>query len=356
MDLTCISNLSQLRYLKVDGSDIVLPGQIQGLKFLETLELPKAHSSNIPSDIVELPRLSHLIVSCERGLPDGIGKAKTLCTLCFFSLLDSSLDSVVSLGKLTALSELRLECTAIRFNGYGPLLAALSASLEKLGNLKRLFVGHSYRFAISSRSYDASCVDDALMSWHSPPFRNLEQLGLEDWIFSSFPRWIGRLHSLWYLHLGVKQIHQEDLGVMGKLPSLLELHLGTLCGLTERIVIGGSTGQFKFLRWFEFNCVGASSYLTFEAGAMPNLRRLWLAFDTREWEDEQAIPGPGGLHHLSSLEEIQVKGALCDGNTRSEPTPDDVIIWPARIKRLFQAAAHALPTRPTVTYGGWLVR
>uniref|UniRef100_A0A8R7PNF9 Disease resistance protein RPM1 n=1 Tax=Triticum urartu TaxID=4572 RepID=A0A8R7PNF9_TRIUA len=80
-DLTGISHLFQLRYLKIKANGkIMLPRKIRGLEQLETLELG-AYSLEVPSDVVHLGRLQHLIVPRSTNLPNGIGNMKSLCTL-----------------------------------------------------------------------------------------------------------------------------------------------------------------------------------------------------------------------------------------------------------------------------------
>jgi disease resistance protein RPM1 len=63
MDLTSICALFLLRYLKIvtDG-DLELPIQFWGLRYLDTLVLEKPIKLYIPSDIVRLGRLLHLVV------------------------------------------------------------------------------------------------------------------------------------------------------------------------------------------------------------------------------------------------------------------------------------------------------
>ncbi|XP_062225250.1 disease resistance protein RGA5 [Phragmites australis] len=346
IDLTGINQLSQLRYLKVECKEclmdgdipsqlsIVLPGQIRRLRHLETLELPWVSDCSIPaiSDIVDLPCLSHLVLRQHTGgLPDGIGKVKSLRTLHGFNLPVSSLENINGLGELTNLGDLSLHCGT----GYSEStsttpgwMTALSCSLEKLGSLKGLSVRSSSPFH--------SCCADALSNWPSPPFLNLGQLDLLDWTFSRIPRWIGHLHCLRELALGAKQILQEDVDMIGtRLPSIVHLSLRIVPGIPakgRKIVIAGSTG-FAALRFFCFDS-SEMSCLTFGVGGMPQLRRLLLGLDPREWDKAT----PVGLHHLSRLEEVRVLTAspAAAGSESMEGKS-------ALIKGAFQ---DALPSRP----------
>ncbi|TVU11418.1 hypothetical protein EJB05_45004, partial [Eragrostis curvula] len=80
IDLTGINRLSQLRYLKVQGSSreavVLLPAEIRGLRFLETLDLSGIVNSCGLRELVDVPRLSHVSAPWFEGwgLPDGIGK------------------------------------------------------------------------------------------------------------------------------------------------------------------------------------------------------------------------------------------------------------------------------------------
>lgn len=199
VDLTCVSQLLQLRYLKVAGEAwylsepeclVVLPNQVRRMHRLETLEIDLDVLS-IPTDIVQLPCLSHFIVRGLKMLPDGIGKVKSLRTLRRFRLpADSSDVTIEGLGELTNLAELELSCL-VEGSAYACIpmtttwMSAWRSSLQKLSNLRMLCVN----------SYPFSCCADALSSWVSPPFPFLEVLDVAGWTFSRVPRWIGGLKN-----------------------------------------------------------------------------------------------------------------------------------------------------------------
>ncbi|KAF8712599.1 hypothetical protein HU200_028353 [Digitaria exilis] len=342
IDLTCISQLSQLRYLKVQTHHIVLPSQIRNMRKLETLEIPFEVFSSIPSDIVDLPCLANLIMPWDLLLPDGIGKLTSLRTLKSFRVWMSSSETIEGIGKLTNLTDLSLErCRKL----VGPTgrcaddhtttatwMTALTSSLEKLVRLKRL----------SLESFPAGCCacSDGLSSL-TPNIGNLEWLDVSEWTFYRVPRWIGDLHNLRSLRLTVKEMSKsswEDDSIIGKLPSLILLNLKITGVLTERIVIGGSTG-FALLRRFEFNYDG-TSHLRFESGAMPKLRELMLRLDPWAWDKAT----PVGLHHLSSLMEINVHTLeLRDSTTGGSGESGQKIM-----NSVFSKAAAAIPSRPAV--------
>nr|CAB3479661.1 unnamed protein product [Digitaria exilis] len=142
------------------------------------------------------------------------------------------------------------------------------------------------------------------------------------------------------LRLTVKEMSKsswEDHSIIGKLPSLILLNLKITGVLTERIVIGGSTG-FALLQSFEFNYDG-TSHLTFESGAMPKLRELMLRLDPWAWDKAT----PVGLHHLSSLKEINVYTLELRGSTTRSGESGQKIM-----NSVFSKAAAAIPSRPAV--------
>ncbi|CAL4996553.1 unnamed protein product [Urochloa decumbens] len=340
MDLTQICKLALLRYLKVKNErslgeiSIVLPVQIIRLRYLETLELPALSACCLPSDIVQLPRLSHLVVPHDTGLPDGIEKLKSLRSLEGFNMLMSSIENINGLGELENLSDLSIHCHT-RSLEY---VIALGRSIRKLSNLQKLSV---------SCTLVGSC-DDAL-AFCLTSLHNLRHLDLLGCNFDRVP-YIGSKAKFRRLRLGAKQILQDDIGMMGNLHFLDQLHLRVTGTLPEKLVISGSTG-FVCLKVFELECEGIS-HLTFEVGAMPALRKLWLAFDPTSWNKAT----PAGLQHLSSLQQLYVLIAR-DNSTSGSEAPTTSLSDTAVIQRAFQEAADAHPGRPTFTLGeGWLIR
>ncbi|KAF8725562.1 hypothetical protein HU200_020096 [Digitaria exilis] len=113
-DLTRISSLFQLRYLKIVTSGrIELPSKISGLQQLETLEI-EAHKVQIPPDVVHLRRLLHLMVDGGTSLPRGMGSMKSIRTLRFSQLHMSSTDTITEIGDLTNLRDLQLQFNHIK--------------------------------------------------------------------------------------------------------------------------------------------------------------------------------------------------------------------------------------------------
>jgi disease resistance protein RPM1 len=105
VDITGISSLFLLRYLKVAGNILVkLPSQIGKLQQLQTLHIGD-RVSKVPSDIASLPLLLHLNVCTARVFPDGIGRLRLLRTLRSFVLSKNSVENIEGLGEMTSLRD-----------------------------------------------------------------------------------------------------------------------------------------------------------------------------------------------------------------------------------------------------------
>ncbi|KAG0545042.1 hypothetical protein BDA96_02G328200 [Sorghum bicolor] len=336
IDLTGISQLVLLRYLKVEArsSRVKLPTEIQGLRHLETLETCCGFFGGLPSDIFHLPALLHLnVTSLRNGFPDGIGNARSLCTLKYFGLMENSLENIRGLGELTNLRNLKICC----FPKYlldaasgRSSMEALCSSLAKLGgyNLRRLSVA----------GYHEIC-DDILSSLALPPHR-LEALDLSAWCFTRIPRWLAELHNLSYLELSVTEAMEEDIAILGNLPSLMHLQFQIQQAPKEKIIIHGGMGLlFPILANFQFKCQRRMSLqlLIFEVGAMPNLRRL-------QTETSVALLKYDGCTHVG-MEHLLALKEICVSMLHGQCSDSEIIAAECTLRNI----ARAHPNRPTIT-------
>ncbi|KAF7104878.1 hypothetical protein CFC21_105741 [Triticum aestivum] len=325
IDLSEINRLFHLRYLKVRAQDIKLPSELKGLVHLETLELL---SDSIPSDVVQLPRLSHLAALCHR-LPSGIGNLKLLRTLYGFKLTGCSLEDIKGLGELTNLRELFLEIEDI-----SEIDDALVSSIEKLRNLRYLTFFNWGR-----------ADNDRLLSLSNPPL-HIETLLLMPLLISRIPKWIGDLHYLRHLDLRVRETSTDDIRLLGQLRSLMEFKLGLLHFAANGVIII-QTGLFPALEYF---CVGlyeedhelhsadddVMTHLCFEVGTMPKLQKLELQLHERHWGGAT----PVGMEHLLALKEIEVAFRYRRGTDRNEVK--------CRAESALRNALQEHPNRPSV--------
>ncbi|EMS53151.1 Disease resistance RPP8-like protein 3 [Triticum urartu] len=288
LDLTAISQLFQLRYLKVSWHFCAkLPTEVRGLVHLDTLDVVKG---GIPSDIVHLPRLSNLIMSyC--GLPERIGIMESLRTLRGFKLQRSSLEAVEGLGKLTNLRSLELHtwdgdrCNPLEKAKFD----AFASSICKLRNLKYLQINGNH-----------DDKDDILGSVSDPPAL-IEEMYLISWKILRVPKWIGDVNCLHSLELSVRGTKTDEITILGGLPSLVYLKLRVAtCPKEEAVIV--SKGLFPVLERLTFiSDEGVLAYLDFEAGAMPKLRDLSLQVNQLPlWGG----PTPAGMLHLLDLQQI----------------------------------------------------
>lgn len=303
-DLTAINQLFLLRYLmvrvyciemhrQVEYGRIKLPAKLCELIYLETMDIQDCRLINsLPSDLVHLPRLSHLVLPDFTHLPEGIENMKSLHTLQGLDLRYSSLECIRSLGKLTNLRKLSMR---IDYDMSRRQIDALACSIGKLNNLEYMF--------ISGGHFDEG--NDQKLGSLSNPFQYMEGLHLIGWWLCRVPKWMCDLNCLRFLQLQVNETSSEEVHLLGKLPSLIKLNFGVDKLPNERAILG--TGLFPILEFFYFHSwKDSTGYLGFEGGAMPNLRILCLS--AIRWGGTI----PVGMEHLLHLQKIRVLGASND--------------------------------------------
>ncbi|KAK3118368.1 hypothetical protein QOZ80_9BG0698010 [Eleusine coracana subsp. coracana] len=331
VDLTEITQLFQLKYLMVKGyNGAVLPRKIRGLTHLETLNID-GKVECIPSDIIHLPHLSHLIVNSDTMLPDGIASIKSLETIRSIKFLSRT---VKALGELANLKELMV----VRgyyyesVNSIAEGIDTLVSSLGKLRDLRRLRLQDGHLI---------DDVDDKLGSLWDPPL-GIESIQLERWRFPKVPKWIGgHLRNLWHLVLIVRETSTDEVCVLGELPSLTWLVLEVERDPRDKTAIEfGSTAGFPSLVQFFFRCcMDTPAYMRFQTWCMPRLR--WLGLHFVQWEWGGATPA--GMEHLSSLQHVNV---WMDCDSAGDNSPSAV---KEAIEHVFKNAAVVNPNRPSVT-------
>ncbi|CAN6361675.1 unnamed protein product [Urochloa humidicola] len=306
-DLTRISELFLLRYLKVTSNvTLELGTQMRGLKYLETLNID-ARVSAVPSDIVHLPGLLHLSLPAKTNLPNGIDHMTSLRTLGCFDLSTNSMESVQSLSMLTNLGDLQLTCSTVQpDNLNGKLTFLLNSILGRFSNLKSLTLApraSSYGKSIDDPGATGmTIISGGVSSFSSAPaLLQILEVSPRICIFFCTPKWIGQLRKLCVLKFCVKKIDNDGVDVLRELPHLAVLSLYVQTKPAERIVIG-KTG-FLVIKYFKFKC--CDPWLEFKEGAMPNLRKLKLAFNDSNADQQSTIPI--GIKYLSELKEVSAK-------------------------------------------------
>ncbi|XP_044963892.1 disease resistance protein RGA5-like isoform X2 [Hordeum vulgare subsp. vulgare] len=112
------------------------------------------------------------------------------------------------------------------------------------------------------------------------------------------PEWFGQLNNLCILKVVVGELLRDDIHILGGLPALTVLTLFVQRQTTE--LISFAPGAFYALEYFEFRC--GVLLLMFEEGAMPNLQRIKLGFNSHRGEQYGRLLV--GIEHLSNVQEI----------------------------------------------------
>jgi hypothetical protein len=212
---------------------------------------------------------------------------KSLCTLDGFDMHWSSTEDIKGLGELTNLRYLRLSIS----NSAISKTAGADALVSSIGMLHDLRYLCIHGNAIDTNGWLASLSD---------PTRHIKVFEL-NWAISRIPKWICCLQCLYRLEFDVKETSTDELHALGKLPSLACLSLYVF--KSKDVVFIISTGLFPPLENFKCSTSwDVTANLAFEAGAMPQLRRLELGFSESCWGGT----APLGLEHLLSLEHITI--------------------------------------------------
>ncbi|PNT69729.1 hypothetical protein BRADI_3g60453v3 [Brachypodium distachyon] len=274
--LVNIGRLFQLRYLNLRMTSISeLPEQIGHVRCLELLDLRDSLVRELPAAIVNLLKLSHLLVDSEVKLPDGIANMQALEVLKYVSFPEYRFDLMQDLGQLKNLRKLDLELGTYHFYRVeDEWHKVVASSLRNLGtqNLRSLTI------------WDGRGVLQQEGPLCPVPL-TLQKLKIEDFScvhLRQVPKWMGSLVNLQHLYLTVQEVRQEDFCILGALPALLSLKL-TAASEVNSLKVSGELG-FRCLRHFcYYNLWGEPGPgLVFAAGSMPKLEGLELSFCVAE--------------------------------------------------------------------------
>ncbi|XP_037461538.1 disease resistance protein RGA5-like [Triticum dicoccoides] len=319
-NLENIVRLFQLRYLSFRHIGIrKLPEQIGRLGCLEILDLRETDVMELPASIVDLRKLSHLLVDVGVKFPDGVANMQALETLKLVSVSRQSLDFLSSLGQLKNLRNLVLH---IRFNvnsdtGHTNVIGEVISSLCKLGtqNLRSLTI-----MDLSGLLQEPLCL---------PTLEKLINCSLA---IPQIPKWLSSLKNLQQLILQVDGVKQDDLCMLGALPTLLILHLTQRTESRNKLRISGEVG-FRSLRIFIYDGNGVSPVaLIFAAGSMPKLEKLKLVCHVNE-SDSPSF----GIENLPCLRTVK---CFVNGN-------DGIV---EAVETAVETAASTHPNHPSLGF------
>lgn len=306
-DLSGIFVLCHLRYVQITTDIVIkLPVRMQGLKYLETLEI-YASLLTVPSDIVHLPKLLHLHLQGDIKLPDYVGQLKSLRTLQSFDLSSNSEDNVKSLSEMANLRDLHITCSTTSSDRLNRNLVALASSIGKHESLKSLTLAPG----VSCPSIFMDC--SSIVS--SPPvFLEKFELLPPICIFSRLPEWFGQLQKLCVLKIAVRELRRDDLNRIAGLQELTVLSLYVRQPTAESIIF--NSASFPFLKHLKLRC--SVLRLAFQAEAIPNLRRFKV--ESNAHSREQYSDMLAGIEHLLNLQQINVRIGVAPGAQEFDKT------------------------------------
>ncbi|PUV26724.1 hypothetical protein PAHAL_J035800 [Panicum hallii] len=300
--LKYLGNLYQLRYLRLFCMDISqLPEEIGNLQFLQTLHVRGNSISWLPSGVVQLTNLMFLYIDGYTKVPNGIGNLTCLEQLSLLCIDGSTINIVEELGQLAALRRLEIELD--EWNDK------LLEGLRMLQKIQKLDISvHPGQRSIGG-----------LDAWTAP--RHIRDLSTVNscW-FSTLPAWVNPslVPDLTCLYIAVRELHQGDLEILGRLPALRTLSLvvdNKNLGILQGFVVGAGS----------FPCLVLCSFsqfvwpVVFQQGAMPRLRELDLLslFYVREGGGIASSDGglDLGLGNLPSLQMV-VAQLRCEGASK----------------------------------------
>ncbi|CAN6381836.1 unnamed protein product [Urochloa humidicola] len=285
-----LGNLYHLRYLGLCSTRISqLPEEIGNLQFLQTLNICNNNISILPSSVIQLRNLMCLYIDETTRVPNGIGNLSCLEQMFTLAIDGSTINIIEELGKLIELRLLHIKLD--KWNGK------LLECLCKLQKIQELVI------TADPGQRSIGGLDFWVVPRHLRALRTIYTC----W-FPMLPAWVNPslLLDLTSLSIAVRELHQADLQILGRLPALRSLGLevdNKNLIVFEAFVVGA--GWFPclvccYLRRFVWPMI-------FEQGAMPRLRdiRFFSSYVMRE--SGVACSGGGlnlGLGNLPSLERV----------------------------------------------------
>jgi hypothetical protein len=270
LDLRELGSLLHLRYLGLANTKTSkLPEEIGNLQFLQVLDVRGNVRMEVPSTVIKLKRLMCLLVDCDHKLPDGLGNLTSLEVLHNISCLSPS--TVKELGSLVRLRKLEIQFEVMSLE----IEEAFVESLGKMSNIQSIEITH----------YGGDKVMDILGErWMAP--RSLQKFNSGQFtVFSVLPAWIrSHLSQLCTLVIWVKEVREEDLNILGSLPGLSHLELGS--DRQSRLLPFRADG-FPCLTVLKLTSF-SPGHVVVQPGALPKLQKVGLRISLRVAKEEAA--------------------------------------------------------------------
>jgi len=229
-------------------------------------------------------------------LPNGIGVMRKLQLMSGFNVYSSSKDALEDLGNFTSLEELQVFVLMDAYSRKVPLPErrrreeAFLSSLCKLGTCKL----QDLIITVSGASLEF------LDSWSPPPSSLHKFAAGMNGSFANFPKWITpALTNLGDLHIALKELTDDDLLTLGKLPSLLRL----VTRLSKKYIKVRVHGfSFPSLKVFNLASI-PGAYVTFLKGSMPKLENLQIRLSVSMAKTDGFFLG---IEHLARLKQAKI--------------------------------------------------
>ncbi|KAF8685257.1 hypothetical protein HU200_044078 [Digitaria exilis] len=302
--LKYLGKLIHLRYLGLGLTRVKqLPEEIGNLRFLQTLDIRGTIIYKCPPTVFQLKHLRFLHIFTSKGVPKGISSLTSLEVLTDLHIDNSA--SIIELGHLTELRVLKIELTRACTDGLQKSLA--ESLVDCLQKLKKIQI-------VDITAFLFFCDGGLLDAWRAPPsLRKIGVWGGAFW-FSTRPDWMdpSHLQHLTVLMVQIKELQQEDLEILGRLPALQDLALSfgrykelEICSVGPGLVVGASS----------FPCLVRCNLwyfvvppVVFRQGAMPRLTNLTFSFPVGKMREiAGSISGLElGLENLTSLRKFAV--------------------------------------------------
>lgn len=298
-----ICNLLHLRYLALPyDSTTEIPKDIGKLKLLKVLDINGTRIVKLPPSFDRLQQLVYLRFGKLLTIPEWFRDLKSLQEIIGYIHLKSPTILHV-LGELTELRRVSL------------FFEEWDESYEKVFHLWLSSMGSLKYLTIKGEiNMDLGSGCDKL----SPGPQQLETIQIHCAI-CSVPRWMFSLCSLSILHICLLTLEDNDLEILGSIPSLSHLDIRVnerLTHGTDRKLVLINAHSFFGLKKFELHkTIG----VVFVEGAMDKLQSLVLYFGVRETMDHLGH-FDFGLKNLSSLLNVTVWMDCCNAKPQEVKT------------------------------------
>uniref|UniRef100_M8CTR1 mitogen-activated protein kinase kinase n=1 Tax=Aegilops tauschii TaxID=37682 RepID=M8CTR1_AEGTA len=283
VDLTGISEMFQLRYLKIAGNVCIkLPNHV--LQCLEILDIADARVACVPRDI-HLPNLLHLGLPVDKNLLDWINSRMSL-----------------SVERVRKLQDLHLtRSSALSSDHLNRSMSSILSLLGGHGNLKTLVVAHG---SSAKNARGASDVTLSLDLLAPPLLQRFEFLPHSHIMFSRIPLWIEKHGNLRILKIAVRELQMSCVDILRGSPALTALSLYVEKAPYDKIIF--DKAGFSILKYFKLRFTSDIAWIKFEKGAMPNLWKLKIVFNAIPSfeKDGTALVS---IEHMPGLKEISTK-------------------------------------------------